>query len=38
MQAALNNTVVGLFVKHQYVNMAAGRRELNAIIKPSLTG
>jgi hypothetical protein len=33
VQAVLNNTVVGLFVKHQYANMAAGRRELDAIIK-----
>jgi hypothetical protein len=39
----LNNTVVGLFLKHQYANMAAGRRELDAIInravfQPSLAG
>ncbi len=30
VQAVLNNTVVGLFLKHQYANMAAGRRELDA--------
>jgi predicted transposase YbfD/YdcC len=43
VQAVLNNTVVGLFLKHQYANMAAGRRELDAIInravfQPSLAG
>jgi hypothetical protein len=32
VQAVLNNTVVGLFLKHQYANMAAERRELDAQI------
>jgi hypothetical protein len=32
VQAVLNNTVIGLFLKHQYENMAAGRRELDAQI------
>jgi predicted transposase YbfD/YdcC len=36
VQAALNNVVVGLFLKHQYANMAAGRRELDAIINRAL--
>jgi predicted transposase YbfD/YdcC len=36
VQEVLNNTVVGLFLKHQYANMAAGRRELDAIINRAL--
>jgi predicted transposase YbfD/YdcC len=36
VQSVLNNTVVGLFLKHQYENMAAGRRELDATINRAL--
>jgi hypothetical protein len=36
VQAVLNTTVVGLFLKHQYENMAAGRRDLDTQINRAL--